>query len=146
MEIKQMTELKVNIEKTINAPIEKVFDAWLDPKMLSQFMMPMPGMPTSDVENNAQEGGQFAIVMYAGDDQLPHTGKYLEISRPDKLVFTWVSHRSIDNSIVTLNFTKTDDGKTIIALSHVKFIDENARSDHEGGWKNILDKLNDVMC
>ena len=140
-----MTELMVNIEKTINAPIEKVFDAWLDPKMLAQFMTPMPGMPESDVENNAQEGGEFTIVMHAGDDRLQHTGKYLEINRPDKLVFTWVSHRSVDDSIVTLNFTKTDDGKTNVALSHVKFIDESARSDHEGGWGNILDKLNDVM-
>jgi hypothetical protein len=35
--------------------------------------------------------------------------------------------------------------KTNISLSQVKFIDEKTRSDHEGGWGNILDKLNDVM-
>jgi len=140
-----MTDLAVNVNKTIHAPIEKVFDAWLDPKMLSQFMMPMPGMLKSDVENDVQEGGDFTITMHAGDDRLPHTGKYLEISRPDKLVFTWVSHCSVDNSIVTLNFTKIDDNKTNISLSHVTFIDEKTRSDHEGGWGNILDKLNDVM-
>lgn len=40
-----MTDLKLYKNKTINVPIEKVFDAWLDPKMLSIFMMPMPGMP-----------------------------------------------------------------------------------------------------
>jgi uncharacterized protein YndB with AHSA1/START domain len=88
-----MTDLTVNVNKTIHAPIEKVFDAWLNPKMLSIFMMPMPGMPESDVENDAREGGNF----------------------------------------------------TNISLSHVKFIDEKTRSDHEGGWGNILDKLNDVM-
>ena len=140
-----MTDLTVNINKTIHAPIEKVFDAWLNPKMLSLFMMPMPGMPESDVENDVREGGNFTIIMHAGDNQLPHTGQYLEINRPDKLVFTWVSHRSVDNSIVTLNFTKIDENKTNISLSHVKFIDEKTRSDHEGGWDNILEKLNDVM-
>lgn len=140
-----MTDLKVNINKTINAPIEKVFDAWLDPKMLSLFMLPMPGMPTSDVENDARVGGNFTIIMHVGDDKLPHKGEYLEINRPAKLVFTWVSDNSIDNSTVTLNFTKIDDNKTNVLLTHVKFIDEESRSDHEGGWGNILDKLNDTL-
>lgn len=140
-----MTDLTVNVKKIIHAPIEKVFDAWLNPKMLSLFMMPMPGMPESDIENDVREGGCFKITMHAGNDELPHTGKYLEINRPNKLVFTWVSHCSVDNSIVTLNFTIIDGNKTNISLSHVKFIDEKTRSDHEGGWRNILDKLNDVM-
>jgi len=140
-----MTDLTVKINKTIHAPIEKVFDAWLNPRMLSKFMLPMPGMPAPDVENDPREGGSFTIVMHAGDDKLPHTGEYLEIKRPDKLVFTWVSHRSVENSTVTLNFTKVDDHKTNISLSHVKFIDEQARSDHQGGWGNILDKIDEVM-
>ena len=140
-----MTDLTINIKKIINAPIEKAFDAWLDPKMLSMFMTPMPGMPDSDVDTDAREGGKFTIIMHAGDDKLPHTGEYLEIKRPDKLVFTWESHSSVDNSTVTLNFTRIDDNKTNIALTQVKFIDEKARYDHEGGWSNILDKLNDVM-
>jgi uncharacterized protein YndB with AHSA1/START domain len=105
----------------------------------------MPGMPAPDVENDPREGGSFTIVMHAGDDKLPHTGEYLEIKRPDRLVFTWVSHRSVDNSTVTLKFTKIDDNETNISLSQIKFIDEEARSDHEGGWGNILDKLDEVM-
>ena len=140
-----MTDLTININKTIHAPIEKVFDAWLNPKILSTFMMPMPGMPEPEVEIDARKGGNFKIIMDACDDKLPHTGEYLEIKRPDKLVFTWVSQSSPENSTVTLNFTKIDDNKTNISLSHVKFIDEKARSDHEGGWGHILDKLDEVM-
>ena len=140
-----MTDLTVKLEKTINAPIETVFDAWLNPETLAKFMMPMPGMPPSDVENDPHEGGDFTIIMHAGSDDLPHTGKYLEIKRPNKLVFTWVSHCSVDDSIVTLNFTKTDDDKTNISLSHVKFLDESTRNDHEGGWTGILNKLNEIV-
>ncbi len=42
-----MTELTVNVNKIVQTPIEKVFDAWLKPKMLSLFMMPMPGVLVS---------------------------------------------------------------------------------------------------
>jgi len=48
-----MTDLTVNITKTINASIDKVFDAWLNPKMLSQFILPMPGMPEPETEKQA---------------------------------------------------------------------------------------------
>ena len=141
-----MTDLTINIHKTINAPIEKVFDAWLNARMLSKFMRGMPDMPESDVETDAREGGNFTIIMHYRGEKIPHTGKYLEISRPDKLVFTWASQYSVvDNSTVTLNFTRIDDNKTNISLSHVKFIDEESRSGHEEGWSNILDKLNEVM-
>lgn len=140
-----MTDLTVNVSKVIKAPIEQVFDAWLNPKLLSQFMMPMPGMPPSDVTNDAREGGSFTITMHAGDDDLPHTGKYLEINRPDKLVFTWESHCSVDNSVVTLNFTRISEEETNIDLNHVKFVNEQTRSDHEGGWGNILERLSNAM-
>ncbi|MBI5896566.1 MAG: SRPBCC domain-containing protein [Desulfobacterales bacterium] len=141
-----MTDLTVKISKIIDAPIEKVFDAWLNPKMMSKFMMGMPDMPESDVETDAREGGHFTIIMHHGGQKIAHTGKYLKISRPGKLVFTWASQYSVvDDSTVTLNFTKVDGNKTNIALSHVKFIDENARSAHEGGWACILDKLNEVV-
>ena len=141
-----MTELKVNISKIIHAPIEKVFDAWFNPKMLSKFMKGMPDKTDTDVEIDAREGGRFTFIMNYRGEKIPHTGKYLEISRPDKLVFTWESQYSVvDNSTVTLNFSKIDDNKTKISLSHVKFIDEEARSGHEEGWGNVLDKLNEVI-
>ncbi len=140
-----MTDLTVILHKTINAPIEKVFDAWLSPETLSKFILPMPGMPEPHTEVDAREGGDFLIVMQVGNDKIPHTGKYLEINRTNKLVFTWESPFSTDNSTVTLDFSALDNNKTKVILTHIRFIDEQSRSNHEGGWSNILDKLNDVL-
>ncbi len=94
-----MTELTVNVTKTINAPIEKIFDAWLNPAMLAQFILPMPGMPQPEVENDAREGGNFSIVMAVGDDKIPHTGTYLTIKRPTELTVSWLSPFSTDGTI-----------------------------------------------
>jgi uncharacterized protein YndB with AHSA1/START domain len=140
-----MTDLTVNITKTIHAPIERVFDAWLNPETLSQFMLPMPGMPQPQTETDAREGGNFTIIMQVGDNKIPHTGKYLEISRPDKLVFTWESPFSTDGSIVTLKFTEVGENKTCVELTHIKFIDEETRENHEGGWGNILESLDKIL-
>jgi uncharacterized protein YndB with AHSA1/START domain len=140
-----MTDLIVNISKTIQAPIEKVFDAWLNPEMLSQFILPMKGMPHPQTENDPREGGSFKIIMVVGDEKIPHTGTYLTINRPHKLVFTWESPFSIEGSTVALQFFALDDNQTSLELTHRKFIDEQARSNHEGGWGNILDALDDEV-
>ena len=140
-----MIDLKVTVSKTIHAPIEKVFNAWLNPKILSQFILPMPGMPSPEVKTDPREQGKFTIIMHVGDDKIPHTGEYLEINSPEKLVFTWESPFSTDNSTVTLNFTMLDENKTQVELTHIRFIDEESRSNHEGGWENILDKLNEII-
>jgi uncharacterized protein YndB with AHSA1/START domain len=140
-----MTDLTVNVTKTIHTPIERVFDAWLDPTMLTRFILPAPSMPQPQVENDAREGGRFEIIMQVDEDKLPHTGTYLAIERPHRLQFSWESAYSTDDSIVTLEFTAIDDDKTQVELTHVKFLHEEARSDHEGGWGNILDKLAEVV-
>ena len=140
-----MTELSVNLTKTIQAPIEKVFDAWLDPASLTRFILPGPGMPQPEVENDPREGGRFTIVMHVGEEKIPHSGSYLTIDRPNRLVFSWESPYSTDDSQVSLIFTQVDADTTKIELTHVRFINEEARSNHEGGWTNILDKLTEVV-
>ncbi len=140
-----MTDLTVKLKKTINAPIEKAFDAWLDPAMLTRFILPDPAMPQPEVENDPREGGRFTIIMHVGEDKLPHAGTYLTIERPNRLKFSWESAYSPDDSSVTLDFTAIDANTTAVELTHVKFLHEEARSDHEGGWGNILDKLDEVI-
>jgi uncharacterized protein YndB with AHSA1/START domain len=102
-------------------------------------------MPQPEVENDAREGGRFTIVMHVGEEKIPHSGSYLTIDRPNKLVFSWESPYSTDDSQVSLIFTPVDASTTEIELTHVRFINEEARSNHQGGWANILDKLTEVF-
>ena len=140
-----MNDLTVNVTKTINAPIEAVFDAWLNPEMLTQFILPMRGMAQPQVENDPREGGTFSILMQVGDEQIPHTGTYLSIERPNKLIFSWVSPASSDDSVVTLIFNSQGANSTALELTHVRFIDEQRRANHEGGWRTILQMQSELM-
>lgn len=139
-----MTELALNVQKTIHAPIERVFNAWLDAKTLSKFMTPMPGMPEPRTESDGKQGGRFAIYMEVQGNEIPHTGSYLEVNPYSKLSFTWESPCSADDSTVTILFRSLADGNTEIDFSHIKFLNEEERTNHEGGWTNILDKLNAI--
>ena len=140
-----MTDLTITVRKTVQAPIEKVFDAWLDPETLPKFIIPMKGMAEPEVVNEPHVGGKFTIIMRPGNEPLPHTGEYIEISRPNKLIFTWVSDHSVEGSTVTLDFTEIDQSTTEVLLTHVKFLDEQAKSDHKGGWTSILEELGNYM-
>lgn len=136
-----MTELSLEITRHIPQPPERVFDAWLDPKMLAQFMMPGPGVTIPEVKVDAKLGGRFLIMMRvpnAGD--LPHTGEYHVIDRPNQLAFTWASANSQEDSVVTLDFAPKDGG-TDLTLRHVRFPTQQSRDDHTGGWTRILDAL-----
>lgn len=135
-----MTELSLTTSRTIAAPAQRVFDAWLDPTMLAKFMRPAPDMGAPDVKNDPVEGGRFDIVMKAGENDIPHAGTYKEISKYSRIVFTWESPFSIEGSTVTLDFNETD-GQTELTLTHVKFPSEESRDNHDGGWKAILAAL-----
>ncbi|MGJ8662052.1 MAG: SRPBCC family protein [Marinicella sp.] len=134
-----MKELSIKVKKTVNAPIEQVFDAWFDPTKLAQFMMPMPNMQQPDITIDAKVGGKFEIIMHVGEDKLPHTGEYIAIDRPHSMCFSWLSAHSVSDSEVRLNFTPVNAGSTQVELTHVKFANEQARDDHHGGWTHILD-------
>jgi len=75
-----MNDLICKLSRVINAPIDKVFDAWLDPHLLARFMLPMPGMPQPETEVDGREGGRFTIHRdvgggnYSTFGDLPGTG------------------------------------------------------------------------
>ena len=137
-------DLTLTVTRTINAPPETAFDAWLNPEMLMRFMCPGPGMTTPKATTDPQVGGRFDLIMKNGDDEMPHGGVYREIDRPNRLVFSWESPFNAEGSTVTLNFKPSSDG-THLTLTHIRFVDEQSRDNHQGGWTAILAKLDEVL-
>lgn len=135
-----MTELSLTTSRIIEAPQQDVFNAWLDPDTLRRFMMPGPGMTVPTASTDPRPGGRFEIVMQAGDDTIPHAGTYKEIDPHDRIVFTWESPYSVDDSTVTLTFAPAEGG-TEVTLTNVRFANEETRDNHLGGWTGILDAL-----
>ncbi len=137
-----MDELELTVSRTIPAPREKVFDAWLSPATLAKIMRPGPDMLPAKVTNDPVKGGKFSIVMFNSDrKELPHSGTYLEIDPHSRLAFTWTSEFSLDDSKVTIDFAERGPNSTEVTLHHVRFRNAQMRDNHKGGWAQILGAL-----
>lgn len=135
----------VRVQRTLNATPERVFDAWLDPEALGQFMRPGSEKRSADAVTDPRVGGRFIITMLGEGSVYPHTGEYLEIDRPRKLVFTWYSKATaMTKTTVTVELKSIAGGKTEITLTHVG-LSEKEMANHNGGWTAIMDLLQGVV-
>jgi uncharacterized protein YndB with AHSA1/START domain len=76
------------LNRIINVPPEKVFEAWTDPELLKQWFAPLP-WTTPVAETDVRPGGSSLIMMRGPDgNEFPNRGVYLEVVRNERLVFT----------------------------------------------------------
>ncbi|MDZ4395236.1 SRPBCC family protein [Cypionkella sp.] len=133
-------ELSLTVSRLIAAPPERVFAAWLDPKMLLKFMTSGEGVSVAHAETDPRVGGRYAITMKVEDREIPHGGTYLEITPHSRLGFTWESPHSAEGSTISIDFTPQDGG-TFVTLTQLRFKSEDSRDGHKRGWTSILNAL-----
>ncbi len=80
--------VEVRVSQRFDAPPERVFDAWLDPAMAGAWLFATASHPMTRVEIDARVGGSFRFVDRRDGEKIEHTGRYLEIVPPRRLVFT----------------------------------------------------------
>ena len=133
-------EYSVTVRREIAASAQDLFDAWLDGQSLGSWLRPGSTRETR-AETDPQVGGTFRIVMVDDESSVLHTGTYMEIDRPRRLVFTWSSpatrHR---DSVVTVTFQPSSNS-TVVEIQQVGLPDEASRDSHHLGWSDILREL-----
>jgi uncharacterized protein YndB with AHSA1/START domain len=79
---------EIVITRVYNAPRTLVFQAWTDPRHLTEWWGPR-GFTNPRCEADVRPGGIMRIDMRAPDGTVyPMAGIYLEITEPDQIVFT----------------------------------------------------------
>ena len=136
---------RLTLVRTIDAPRERIFDAWLDPEWLARFIRPAPGVTVANAVATPEVGGEFLVLMQLGEREMPHRGQYREITRPERLEFTWISANAGDDSYVVLELEALGPERTRLTLHHEHLPSEPSRSDHEGGWESILATLASML-
>lgn len=132
------TARRVRVTTVIRAAREDVFDAWVTPERMARFLCAGETHATL-VEADPRPGGSFRIVMTNAEGEYDHRGRYLEVRRPERLRFTWVSAATDQTETdVTVTFESAG-SETTVTLEHTGLGDA-AVERHHGGWSSILTK------
>lgn len=128
------------VRRVIAAPPEVVYDEWLDPDALAEFICPHPTTP-GPIEVDARLGGRLAIAMVDPGSVVQITGEFLELNRPHRLRFTWnTTYDRGFKSVVTVTFEPHGDGQTLMTIEHAQ-LPVGTRDDHDRGWTLIAEQL-----
>ena len=129
------------LEQFMPASPEDVFGAWTTPGRMADWMSPMGH---AEAEVDLRVGGAFRVVMVGDDSRIEHTGEYLEVDPPMRLVFTWSSpYTGPEPSVVTVELHPHDEG-TRMVLTHER-LPVGVVESHRGGWGSMLERLAEIL-
>ena len=128
----------------INAPRDRVYDAWTDPAQLKEWFGP-ESVQTRNLVTDARTGGKFHwdLTTSEGEEKTVR-GEYRELQPNKKIVFTWQWEDDEDwqthVSVVTVELSHHEGG-TELRLIHEKLPSVESRDRHNEGWNSVLDRL-----
>ena len=139
-----MTQQPLVLKRLISATCQEVFVAWSKPEIMKQWLFPLRSGWKATAVNDFRVGGYYQQDMIAEDGTLySHTGIYKEIIPNQKIVFTWNSD-SVKDTLVTIQL-RAINNQTEITLTHDLLPNEEQYENHQGGWKECINHLEQFL-
>ncbi len=127
------------VSRAYSAPLEAVFDAWLDAESAVQWLFATPGGIMEKVEIDPRVGGGFVIAERRGEVLATHSGTYIEIERPHRLAFEFSVGADIPATRVSIEVAPTREGCDLTLTHYGVWPDYSERT--RAGWTGILNGL-----
>jgi uncharacterized protein YndB with AHSA1/START domain len=138
----------VRIERIFAAAATTVFDAWTSVEVLRRWWPAGPGWETPVAEVDLRVGGRLRLVMRAPDGaEFGGEGRYVEINRPTRLVFTWqwdTVQLGTQLQLVEVTFIENPDATTTVVLVNQGLTEADEQS-HREGWQASFDNLDGIL-
>lgn len=138
----------ITISRTVAAPPEQVFDAWVRPEQLARWWW--PHWPDTSYSLDVTVGGKYRI--HNAGNGIGVFGEFTVVDRPHTLAMTWIwadeePPRTPAGDVVvdevTVTFTPIDTGTgpgTEVTVRHTS-TEHLAEGGAEQGWNDVLDRL-----
>jgi uncharacterized protein YndB with AHSA1/START domain len=138
----------LRIERTFAAPAATVFDAWTSASVLRLWWPAGPDWDTTVADVDVRVGGRLRLVMRSPDGtEFGGEGRYVEISPPTRLVFTWqwdAAELGTAEQLVDVSFTENADQTTTVVLIN-RGLTEAEKQSHLDGWQASFDNLDRAL-
>jgi uncharacterized protein YndB with AHSA1/START domain len=131
---------RVVTRRRMPAPREIVFEAWIDPKAIHEWMCPGDAV-SAEATLEVRVGGSYRLVMKGKDKDHVHIGTYQVVEPPSKLVFTWAgAENPAEVTLVTVEFFPHGEESELV-LTHERFSKPDLAQRYENGWNTIAEKF-----
>jgi uncharacterized protein YndB with AHSA1/START domain len=139
----------LRMERTFNAPVHAVFEAWTSDDVLRQWWSPGTDWETPIAEADVRVGGSLRIVMRSPDgEEFAGGGEYIEVTPTERLVFTWAwdeNQAHEGSQVIEVEFNDQGDGTTIVVVTNRGLRDEESKETHRDGWEGSLANLDRLL-
>ncbi len=136
-----MTTLQtLRLTRRFAAAPERLFDAWTDPRLAAGWLFTTPVSEAHRVEIDLRVGGRWEIVDRRGGVDYRAIGEYLEIERPQRLVFTFGMPQFSD-AFTTVVVEIDPDGDGAVMTLTQDGLAADAVAALEQGWGDMFDAL-----
>jgi uncharacterized protein YndB with AHSA1/START domain len=138
----------LQLNRVIPASRERVFAAWTTPEAIKVWFGPAR-CRVLDVQVDLRVDGEYCFSLSTEDlGEIKVRGRYLEVTPPEKLIYTWRwegnPELTIGTSLVTVEFTSAGTS-TEICLTHEQLPSIESRDHHGRGWSGTFDKLEEYL-
>lgn len=137
----------VKVFREFNVKAEQVFDAWVDPVNVGNWLFATPEGTNKLADIDPREGGKFMIGEQRGEEFAKHVGTYHVIERPSRLVFSYYygTENEGQSSNVIVDISETDVGCLVTITHEMDDIYAEYEQSAVEGWNMIFDGLNKTL-
>lgn len=131
-----MNKTIITVETSVNAPIEKVWQYWTEPKHITNWNFATDEWHSPYAENNLMVGGRFKSTMAAKDGSMSFDfgGTYTKVEENKTLAYTMD-----DNRTVLVEFTPTENGVSVKETFDAE--ETHSAEMQQQGWQAILNNF-----
>ena len=127
---------KITVETIVNAPIEKVWQAWNEPEHIKQWCHASDDWGVPAAQNDLRVGGTFTTTMAANDGSVSFDfgGTYTDVREHECIAYEMTDGRKVE-----ISFTQTPEGVKVTESFDPE--SENSEEMQRNGWQSILENF-----